>query len=148
MSKLNQYFQIYNELKNLNTEKANLSPFFAKATEASHNSTCGRKHVGAAIFYWPKEKKENKFFLNKGDLVSQGWNGYKESSDEKRYGKNLPMPTISCQDEYKLFAQRGIDKDSDDRRKPAYSLTNGGKDRDEDAKECDGGYSDQHGAHG
>ena len=116
MSKLNQYFQIYNELKNLNTEKANISPFFSKATEASHNSTCGRKHVGAAIFYWPKEKKENKFFLNKGDLVSQGWNGYKESSDEKKYGKKLPMPTISCQDEYKLFAQRGIDKDSDEGR--------------------------------
>jgi deoxycytidylate deaminase len=110
----NKYFQIYNELVNLNTDKKKLSVFFKMADEASKKSTCGRKHVGAAIFYWSDDK--NKYNLKKGDLMSEGWNGYKEYSDEKRYGQKVPMPTMTCKDEYKLFAQRGIDKDSDEGR--------------------------------
>ena len=110
----NHYFQIYNELKNLNTEKKSLFPFFEKALEAAKSSTCGRKDVGAAIFYWSDEP--NKYNLKNGDLVGLGWNGYKESSNEKRYGKETPMPTITCKDEYKIFLSRGIDKDSDEGR--------------------------------
>jgi deoxycytidylate deaminase len=118
MTKFKKYLRIINEIANLNTDKIQnnkeISNGFLIAQEAAKKSTCGRKHVGAAIFYWSDDV--NKYNLKNGDLVSKGWNGYKQFSDEKRYGKEVPMPTISCKDEYKLFAQRGIDKDSDEGR--------------------------------
>ena len=55
----NKYFQIYNELKALNTEKKSLSRYFSKAKDAAESSTCGRKHVGAkTIKKRTSQKKE------------------------------------------------------------------------------------------
>lgn len=107
----NKYFQIYNELKALNTEKQELSHFFKVAKDAAGNSTCGRKHVGAAIFYWPKD--ENKLLYKKGQLLGIGHNGYKESTDETRYGKTVSDPQITCAEQYRLL---NLDPDSDDGR--------------------------------
>jgi hypothetical protein len=57
----NKYLKIYNELKNLNTEKINKFKSFTRgfkmASEAAKKSTCGRKDVGAAIFQLNKKGK-------------------------------------------------------------------------------------------
>lgn len=110
-NKLNKYFQIYNELKALNTEKKSLSKYFRVAKDAANSSTCGRKHVGAAIFYWPKDEISLKY--EKGKLLGVGYNGYKENSEETRYGKKVSNPTNTCADQYQYL---NIDPDSDEGR--------------------------------
>ena len=105
----NKYFQIYNELKALNTEKKSLSRYFSKAKDAAESSTCGRKHVGAAIFYWPKD--ENNLKYEKGFHLGSGYNGYKENGDETRYGKTVSDPSHTCADQYKYL---NIDPNSSD----------------------------------
>lgn len=109
--KFNKYLKIYNELKNLNTEKSEFFEFFKIAKDAADNSTCGRKHVGAAIFYWPKD--ENKLLYKKGQLLGIGYNGYKESGHETRYGKTVSDPHVTCAEQYRLL---NLDPDSDDGR--------------------------------
>lgn len=109
--KFNKYFKIYNELKELGTDKQELSPFFRIAKDAANNSTCGRKQVGAAIFYWPKN--ESKLLYKKGQLLGIGHNGYKESTDETRYGKTVSDVHVTCVEQYRLL---NIDPDSDDGR--------------------------------
>lgn len=115
MSKFNQYLRLYNEIKNLNTEKKEFEIFFDVAMKvAEKKSTCGRKHVGAAIFYWADEP--NEFNLKKYELVSTGWNGFPEKSGETRYGKEVMPQSQTCKDKYDDFAKMGIDKDSDEGR--------------------------------
>ena len=113
-NKFYDYLQVFNELKNLNTEKESLITFFKKATKASDHSTCGRKHVGAVIFYW--SEKSNKYNLKKGDLIGQGWNGYKELADETRYGIGVSDSKINCKQQYAKLAEIGIHPDSDEGR--------------------------------
>lgn len=107
-----KYLKIYYELKALNTDKERFSSFFKEAQDASVKSTCGRKRVGAAIFYWPKDDTKV-FKFKKGELLGTGYNGYKENSDETRYGKAVSKVTVTCADQYKFLS---IDPNSDDGR--------------------------------
>lgn len=108
MSIFEKYLNIYNELVNLNTEKKEFAKFFDKAKKASMKSTCGRKHVGAAIFYWPKNK-ENAIH-KKGKLLGLGWNGIPEIESETRYGVKIPKINKTCQSHYH---ELGIDINSE-----------------------------------
>lgn len=98
--KFNEYFQIYNELKNPNTEKNEFYKYFKVAKDAAKKSTCGRKHVGAAIFYWPKDANKGEY--EKGTLLGIGYNGYKQRPDETRYNKKISDAAVTCADQYRF----------------------------------------------
>jgi deoxycytidylate deaminase len=109
----NKYLKIYNELKNLNTEKINKFKSFTRgfkmASKAAKKSTCGRKDVGAAIFQLNENSEPIK-------LLGVGYNGYKELDHETRYDQPVEVKNITCKEEYKKLAKMGITPDSDEGR--------------------------------
>lgn len=101
------------ELAPPNLYNMNWSHHIKTALEASHQSTCGRKKVGAAIFLLNKpytvgviakflEKSNHQKYIsgNTPEPLAIGWNGFAVNPNESRYNKPVKIHRHSCKEIY------------------------------------------------